>query len=142
MATLSSNDDEYGVHTIPREQAERVLPAKADMAFSVKKRKVKPIYFSIGGRRGDGTEDPYLYEFFPPKNVVAAMGLVEKNVKYTEIDAMNGSFDWLNAGLSDEDAERIVERLKDDEDDLDVSDLTDIITALQERVAQRPSTSR
>lgn len=148
MATLDSRNDDYdetdsrGARVLPREEMERVLPAHADMAFSVKRRRVQPITFSIGGRRGDGSEDPYVYEFTPPKNVVMSMGLVERNSRFSETEAMQGLFDWLNAGLSDEDADRIVDRLKDPEDDFDVPDLTDIIQSLQERAAGRPSTSR
>ena len=150
MATLATDNDDNssdfedsrGARVLPREEAGRVLPSHADMAFSVKKRKVTPITFSLGGRRGDGTEDPYIYEFRAPKGVVAAMGLVEKNAKFTEAEAMQGLFNWLNEGLTDEEADRIVARLKDPGDDLDISDLTDVVQALQERAAGRPSTSR
>jgi hypothetical protein len=50
------------------------------------------------------------------------------------------TFDWLGQGLSDEDNERVIRRLRDPKDDLDVDTLSTVVERLSEKVAARPTT--
>lgn len=113
----------------------------ADMEFSVAKRRKKPITFTLEG-------DPHVFSFKPPKDAVMLMPLLPVSDEEAEntgpLDAnlamTKSTFDWLSEGLNKKDNEIILKRLRDPEDDLDVDTLSDVVKALSEKVAARPTT--
>lgn len=114
---------------------------RLDYEFSVKRRKVKEINFTIGGYTSAGELDKYVYHFTPPKRTI----MVEKILtgeEMDEADAMSGTIDWLSSGLREGEPERILDRLRDVHDDLDVEDLMEITQSLAGGQAGRPTTSR
>lgn len=106
----------------------------ADLEFNIAPRRVTPLTFTLG----DGHE----YVFTPPKSAVMMMPVIDANAASDNagIDITKATFNWLGEGLSDEDHDRILTRLRDPEDGLDVDTLADVVKALTEKVASRPST--
>lgn len=132
----------------------------ADLEFDVAKRRTKPITFRLGGdsmlihsaTEGFGQEgdedyqaaepevrgpDDREYVFNPPKSAVMVLAIVDDE---SDNAALKGTFDWMGAGLSEEDNDRIIARLRDPKDDLDINTLTDIVQRLNEKIAGRPTT--
>lgn len=100
------------------------------LSFTTAKRAREAIPFTL-----DGEE----YQFTPPKDSIMVMPLLDGGD--AETGAMRGLFDWLGAGLPQEQTDRIITRLKDPEDDLDIDTLTEVIKGLQEAVSGgRPTT--
>jgi hypothetical protein len=54
------------------------------------------------------------------------------------LDVTRTYLDWLGAGLPDEDAKWLLDRLLDPTDDFDLPEITDIIMGLMEEVTGRP----
>lgn len=102
----------------------------SDMTFEVAKRRREPITFSIGG-------DEHEYVFSPPKQAVMVLPFLSD--ESGEGDILKSTFEWLDKGLSTEDQDRIIGRLKDEEDDLDIDTLGTIVQSLAEKVAARPT---
>jgi hypothetical protein len=87
--------------------------------------------------------DDHLYTFNPPKNAVMLMPILEVDASgsgNTGVDMTKATFDWLGQGLSTEDRERVIARLRDPGDDLDVDGLSDVVQGLSAKVAGRPTT--
>lgn len=129
----------------------------ADLEFDIAKRRTEPITFTLGGEmllepakepdehNPEGTperrgRDEHEYVFTPPKSAVMLMPVLEKGTGNLGVNLTKSTFDWLGEGLSDMENERIKARLKDRNDDLDVSTLEKIVEALTEKVAARPTT--
>lgn len=131
----------------------------SDLQFDVKPRSVQPITFRLGGenallevavpaipssgstttypeRRG---RDDYEYVFTPPKNAVMLMPVLEVNDSDLELGLTKSTFNWLGGGLSEEARSRVIARLKDPKDDLDIDTLSEVVTKLQEIVTARPT---
>lgn len=109
-----------------------------NMDFTPKKRKVKPITFTLGLEPGqDDGDTPYKYEFTPPKQ--AAMFMPVLDADGSETSALTAPFKWLAAGLSDEDMERIYDRLRDPEDDLDFTFMQTVVNGLTAEAGKRPT---
>lgn len=83
------------------------------------------------------TIDGDLYHFTPQKSAGAMLALAEGD--YATM--MKKTFDWLGDGLPEEESKRLIERLKDKDDDFDISDLQEVIRLLQEEINGRPTTS-
>lgn len=83
-----------------------------------------PIPFKI-----DDTE----FLFTPPKLAGALLEGLETG------DDLGASLDWLEKGLPEDQAQLLIHRLKDDNDDFDITDLGPIIQALIEKVTGRPT---
>lgn len=131
----------------------------ADLTFDVAKRRAKPITFNLGGEMllhpateavGEGGDDDYQasepevrgpddreYVFEPPKSAFMVLAIIDDE---SDSAALRGTFDWLGAGLSEEDNARVIARLRDPKDDLDISTLSDIVRRLNEAIAGRPTT--
>lgn len=132
----------------------------ADLTFDVAKRRAKPITFTLGGEsmlihpateavgvEGDENyqaaepevrgPDDHEYVFTPPKSAFMVLAIIDDE---TDGGALRGTFDWMGAGLSEEDNDRIIGRLRDSKDDLDIDTLTDIVRNLNEAIAGRPTT--
>lgn len=106
----------------------------ADLEFEVAVRNTKPITFTLG--------DDHVYKFTPPKNAVMMIPLLQPSAGSDEdgVNLTRSTFDWLGQGLSEEDNDLIISRLKDPEDDLDIDLLGDVVQKLSEQVAGRPTT--
>lgn len=116
---------------MPPRQKSTTAPsgARKPMDFQTAKRRKEPIPFTL-----DGEE----YEFTPQKNSVLVMPSMSDDKDGTE--ELRGIFDWLGAGLPDEQEQRLIERLKDPEDDLDLDMLSEIVSGLIEEIGGRPTT--
>lgn len=73
------------------------------------------------------------FTFKPPKLFNALMDGIESQ------DDFGALLDWLRDGLPKEQAELLVHRLKDENDNLEVTDLGNIVQALVEKVTGRPT---
>lgn len=97
----------------------------------------KPITFRL---------DDDTYTFTPPKVAGIVLDLFDVTVTPGEEEAARsaarGAFDWLSSGLPEEESERIIGRLRDPDDPLDLPDVVEVIKWLLEKVSGRPPTSR
>lgn len=101
-------------------------------SFSIAKKQRKPIPFTIDG-------DEHEYTFKPPKQAVAFLPIITS--AEDEVNEAKVAFDWLSEGLSDDDNARIIARLKDPKDDLDIEDVAGIVNGLMEDASgERPTT--
>lgn len=94
------------------------------LEFTTARRRREPIVFTL-----DGEE----FKFDPPKTAGVLLEYAETG---NELGPM---LDWLDEGLSDDDSKKIMDRLKDPEDDFDSDKLGEIVSALFEQVAGRPT---
>lgn len=114
----------------PRQKASTTpATARKPLDFQTAKRRKEPIPFVL-----DGEE----YEFTPQKNSLLVMPSMGEDLDGSE--ELRGIFDWLGAGLPDEQEQRIITRLKDPEDDLDLDMLNKVASALIEEISGRPTT--
>lgn len=125
------------------ERVEVQEPLSADIRFSVKKRRPKTTSFTLGGQfvNADGQleSDDHVYVFTQPKTAVMMAPLIDHTTKDMDVALTKSTFDWLGAGLSPEDNERILNRLYDSNDDLDSDDLMGVVQRLGEYLAERPT---
>lgn len=130
----------------------------ADLEFDVAPRRREPITFRLGGSNAvvrpaegpsdefpDGREaergvDDHTYTFNPPKNAVMLMPLMDGSTGSVGLGLTKATFDWLGKGMSQEDNDHLLARLRDEEDDLDIPTVEKVIEALSEKVAGRPTT--
>lgn len=100
------------------------------LVFTTPKRNTDPKTFILDGRE---------YVFTPPKS--AEMVLPNYDLSASDLDRARAPFNWLSAGLSEEDVAYLWSRMKDPADDFDINDLGPIIDGLAEQVAgDRPTT--
>ena len=102
-----------------------------DLTFKVAKRRHVPITFTVEG-------DEHVYNFMAPKTASMVLPMMES--AENGLLATKAALDWLDKGLSQEDQDRISNRLKDPEDDFDVEALEDVVLGLVEAVGARPTT--
>lgn len=100
------------------------------LEFTTKKRSTEPFTFTLDDRS---------YEFTPPKNAVLALAFMEAQSSGEDALMLRALFDYLDAGLSRKDAELIVNRLKDPDDDLDLDTLGAVVEGLVTESAERPT---
>lgn len=105
----------------------------ATKQFNTAKRGKSAIKFQIEGEEHE-------YSFTAPKTAGMALSIMDSSDELIEINAMRATFDWLEEGLTEGDAERIKARLRDPKDDLDIDTLGDITEWLREEVSGNPST--
>lgn len=115
----------------------------ADLSISVPqhREKVESLTFDLGLAPGDPADsEPHQYTFNPPKAAVTLVGLLDKN---SGIDAqmaqVTGTLDWLSLGMSDDDNARLLARLRDPEDGLDIQHLYEVTQRLTEAIGARPT---
>lgn len=129
----------------------------SDLEFDIAKRRTEPITFRLGGEmlispakdpseeHPDGVPavrgaDDHEYVFTPPKSAIMLMPVLDGAGGNLGVNLTKSTFDWLGEGLSDFENDRLKARLRDKEDDLDVSTLEKVVEALTEKVAARPTT--
>jgi hypothetical protein len=98
------------------------------LSFTTATRNKKPIPFVL-----DGTT----YEFTPPKQTAIFLELMNGG---NGAAITKKAFDWLSDGLPEEQNDKLVERLRDPNDDFDLPDLRKILEKLQEAAAGGPTT--
>lgn len=103
---------------------------RPDGVFTTARRRVKPITFTLDG------ED---YQFTPPKKAGPVIDLALSGEDPDEMMATRVAFDWLSRGLPEEQNARIIERLRDPEDDFDVDNLEELLSWLRKRIEGRPT---
>lgn len=91
--------------------------------------RAKPITFTL-----DGDE----YTFTPPKAAVLAISAISGDDDPTE--QIKGMFDWLGNGMAQDQQDRLLARLRDPDDDLDLEDLSNVFQGLVEAAYGRPTT--
>lgn len=101
-------------------------------AFTTPERNREPIKFELDERE---------VRFRPPKTAGIIVGMFEDDGD-NEVRPAKAAMDWFADGLSDEDEDWIIGRLKDPEDSFDLPDLTEIIKWLVGKATARPTGSR
>jgi hypothetical protein len=98
------------------------------LEFTSAKKRWDKLTFTLDGEQ---------YDFTPSKSggLAAAMLTGDQEAMIAE------TFDWLSRGLPDDQTQRIIDKLRDPEDDFDMADLGDLIRGLQEEVTGRPTGS-
>lgn len=103
--------------------------------FTTKQREKETIEFILDGET---------FHFTPPKraglimSVVASTGLDKQT---TDNDSARDLLNWVSDGLGDE-AERILERLQDPDDDFDLEQLNEVARYLLAQSSNRPTRRR
>ena len=108
--------------------------------FDVTPKDRKPVQFRLTG-------DPHVYRFIPPKDAVMMMPVFESATDSKQngglgLGLTKSTFDWLGQGLSEQDHDHLLARLRNPEDDLDIEDLSTVVERLTERAGGRPTTSK
>lgn len=103
--------------------------------FKVARRRGEPIPFTLEG-------DDTIYQFTPPKQASMLFGVMdaEEAGEGGDMIQVKVTFDWLGEGLSEEHNDKLISRLRDPKDDLDMDALGDVITWLMEEGTGRPTT--
>lgn len=97
------------------------------MKIKVATKDRKPVEF-------DFEDEKYTYVFTPPKVAGVVLSVVEGGM-----DEAKAAFDWLSDGLSEEQNDHLIARLKDREDSLDIEDIGTLVEALMEEIGDRPT---
>ena len=101
------------------------------------------LQFKTAARRAEPIEfvlDDEAYTFIPPKTALMLMPGVFASGADAGMAMTRATFDWLSAGLPEDQNDRLIARLRDPEDDFDIDNLTEIISALTEQTTGRPTT--
>lgn len=115
----------------PRKKAATApTTARKPLDFQTAKRRKEPIPFTL-----DGEE----YEFTPQKNSILVFPSLTDGEK-DGTEELRGIFDWIGAGLPDDQEQRLIARLRDPEDDLDIDMLHNVAVSLLEEISGRPTT--
>ena len=96
------------------------------LAFTTGQKRHDPIDFTLDGDS---------YHFTPSKIASIVLPVLDGS----EVEVFKGMMDWIGHGLPDDEEARIETRLRDPDDDLDVTDLVDIFQGLVAAVAGRPT---
>jgi hypothetical protein len=97
------------------------------LSFTSAKRRKDPIPFDLDGET---------YSFTPPKQAAMALPFLDDE-NAVELRVV---MDWLGKGLPEEQVERLIERLRDKEDDFDIDTLKAVVKGLVGKVSGRPTT--
>jgi hypothetical protein len=104
--------------------------------FTTAKRERKVVEFTL---------DDETYTFTAPKQAGLVMSVVQTvgvDKASTDSDAVRDLLNWLGDGLPDEQATRLLARLQDPDDDLDLAQINDIARYLISQVSNRPTRRR
>lgn len=104
--------------------------------FTTQKRIQQPVDFTLDGET---------FTFNPPKrsglimSVVASVGLDRPS---SDSDSVRDLLNWLGDGLSEDQADRILGRLRDPDDDFDLDKVNEIARYLLAQSSNRPTRRR
>lgn len=101
------------------------------LVFTTAAKREDPILFVL-----DGEE----FKFAPQKYAPIALAYIDDAVR--DAAKMKSMMDWLGHGLGEEQSDRLLARLQNLDDAFDVDNLMDLVNALVEAQAGRPSGSR
>ena len=96
--------------------------------FTTAKRRNAAIEFTLDG---------VTYSFTPPKQAALILDVLDG--ADSEVEQARALYDWLGDGLGEEQANALVARLRDPDDDLDWVQLFEIAQWLQEEATGRPT---
>ena len=102
--------------------------------FKVSRAKGDPITFTIGGDKKN------VFKFTPPKQGPMLLSMLDDNED--GLGAVRGTMAWIKAGLSEEQFDLLMERLRDPEDDFDFDSpggFNDVSNWLVEEASGRPT---
>lgn len=102
----------------------------SNLTFTTAKRRTEPIAFELDGRE-------ILYT--PQKMAGSILPMLDEEAD--EASSLRAEIKWFEDGLEEDDAQWIEDRLRDPDDDFDMSDLSAIIKALFRQVNGRPTKS-
>lgn len=99
--------------------------------YTTSKRKKQVIEFTV-----DGVD----FKFTPPKRARMIMPVMEQDdADAMGAMAMKAQMDWLGQGLSEEQSQILLDRLRDDDDDFDTPDMDNLLEWLMKQVNGRPT---
>lgn len=99
--------------------------------YTTKERAPRPIEFELDGET---------FHFTPPKQSRLIMDAVTaEDQDMAQFYATRDLFNWLGLGLSDEQGQRILDRLNDPADDLDTDTVMEITHDLIKEASNRPT---
>lgn len=104
--------------------------------FQTKEREKQTITFSLDGES---------FTFTPPKRAELIMSVVSENGldrRSTDTDSVRDLLNWLGEGLGDEQAEKVLGRLRDPDDDFDLDQINEIARYLVGQTSNRPTRRR
>ena len=104
--------------------------------FTTKERERTPIEFVLDGET---------FKFTPPKRSGLIISVVSKtglDGRASDADSVRDLLNWIGDGLSDEQAERLLERLRDPDDDFDLENVNEIARYLLGQSSNRPTRRR
>jgi hypothetical protein len=104
--------------------------------FITKQRERTIIEFTLDG-------EPF--SFTPPKKaqlIMSAITTIGLDKASTDGDSVRDLLNWLGEGLGDEQAERVLGRLRDPDDDFDLDAVNDIARHLLGQSSNRPTRRR
>lgn len=99
--------------------------------FTTAKRRSKPVEFDLDGET---------FHFTPPKTAGMVLDVISGDANSPA--AAKAALDWMSHGLPEDENARLIERLRDPEDDFDFPDLAPIIEFLVEETSGTPTPPR
>lgn len=105
-------------------------------SFKTKTREKQVIEFELDGET---------FKFTPPKRAELIMSVVSSvglDGRSTEADSVRDLLNWIGDGLSEEQRDRLLARLRDDEDDFDLDQVNEIARYLLGQSSNRPTRRR
>lgn len=109
-----------------------------DFQVAIKRHEPIPFRLSVVDEDGEPTGEVEEYEFTPQKNSLMVMPMLDGDGG--ENETIKAVFDWLGAGLPEEQSDRLKDRLRDPADPLDLDTLGNVIESLVEATGGRPTT--
>lgn len=105
-------------------------------SFETKVREKQVIEFDLDGE---------MFRFTPPKRaqlIASVVGSVGLDKSTSDSDSVKDLLNWIGEGLSDEQGERLLDRLNDPKDDFDLDQVNEIARYLLGQTANRPTRRR
>lgn len=105
--------------------------ATEPLDFKVAKKKRKIIEFRIEG-------DDFVYSFTTPKTAGLVLDITAEGSS-EEVASTRAMLNWLSRGLPEDQNQRLMDRLRDPDDDLDFEELGEYVEKLMEEVNGNPT---
>jgi hypothetical protein len=105
-------------------------------SFETKAREKQVIEFELDGES---------FRFTPPKRaglIMSVVGTIGLDTTSSDTDSVRDLLNWVGEGLSEEQGQRFVDRLKDPDDDFDLEQMNEIARYLLGQSSNRPTRRR